>query len=68
MKKFEVGKRYNDGALTFEITGRTDKTIKFVEIQHAGRANEKKSTEKKAKILDWIEREVFIVRERTIEA
>ena len=25
MKKFEVGKRYQDGAMTVEITGRTEK-------------------------------------------
>lgn len=30
MKKFEVGKRYQDGAMTVEITGRTEKTIKTV--------------------------------------
>ena len=53
MRKFEVGKRYNDGAATFEIVARTEKTIKFVMIQHAGRSNERKMNEKIAKISDW---------------
>lgn len=68
MKKFEVGKRYTDGAMTFEITGRTEKTIKFMEIQHAGRFNERKSEEKNVKILNWPNREVFITGKHEIEA
>ncbi len=68
MRTFETGKRYEDGAMVFEITGRTEKTVKFVEIQHAGRINERKSNEKKAKIHNWTCREVFIVGDRTVEA
>lgn len=59
MRKFEVGKRYKDGAMTFEITGRTEKTIKFVTVQHPGRENERKSEEKRIKIIFWNDREVF---------
>ena len=68
MKKFEVGNRYYESGLTFEITGRTEKTIKFVEVQHAGRFNERKSEEKKRKIFNWDTREVFFAGARTVEA
>lgn len=68
MRKFEIGNRYFESGLTFEITGRTDKTVKYIIIQHAGRTNEKKSEEKKAKVLDWNTREVFIKGDYTIEA
>ena len=40
MRKFEVGKRYKDGVMTFEVVSRTTKTIKFVMIQHEGKSNE----------------------------
>ena len=68
MKKFEIGNRYYESGLTFEITGRTEKTIKFVKVQHAGRFNERKSEEKKTKIFNWDTREVFFVGDRTVEA
>lgn len=68
MRKFEVGKRYNDGAATFEITGRTAKTVKFVYIHHAGRFNEKKADEQKAKINKWEDREVFFTNCYQVEA
>ena len=68
MKTFEVGKRYNDGAMVFEITARTEKTIKFITIQHAGRFNERKSEEKKARINKWENREVFFYNYYQIEA
>lgn len=42
MKKFEINKKYYESGLTFLITGRTAKIIKYVELQHAGRFNEKK--------------------------
>lgn len=42
MRTFEIGKRYRDGAATFEIIGRTAKTVRFVMIQHAGHFNESK--------------------------
>ena len=29
MRTFEIGKRYRDGAATFEIIGRTAKTVRF---------------------------------------
>lgn len=62
MKKFEIGKRYlaeSGSPLTFEIISRTAKRIKFVEIQHAGRYNEKKGEEKTATIKNWDDTEVF---------
>ena len=68
MKTFEVGKRYNDGAATFEIVARTAKTIKFVMVQHAGRENERKSEEKKAKINIWNNKEIFVTNIYTVEA
>ena len=51
MKRFEIGQRIDKGGVVFEITGRTKKTVKFVEIQHAGRFNERRSEEKKEKDL-----------------
>ena len=68
MKKFEVGKRYNDGTATFEITARTAKTVKFVMIQHPGKSNERRCNEKKAKISKWDEKEVFMTNCYTVEA
>lgn len=68
MRKFEVGKRYNDGAAVFEIVARTAKTIKFVRVQHAGRSNERRYDEKKVKIQNWNDREVFITNDYTVEA
>lgn len=69
MRKFEIGKRYNDGSFTFEIVKRTAKTVTYVKVIHAGRFNEKKDNEeKRAKILDWDTREVFIVKDLLVEA
>jgi len=68
MERFEVGKRYVVGGIAYEITGRTEKTIKFVDAQHAGRFNERKSNQKKAKICDWSDREVFMVSCHIVEA
>ena len=68
MRTFEVGKRYNDGAMVFEITARTEKTIKFITIQHTGRFNERKSEEKKARINKWENREIFFYNCYQIEA
>lgn len=53
MKRFEVGKRYNDGAGCVEIVKRTEKTVTVVTIQHAERFNERKSEPKTAKINNW---------------
>ena len=66
MRTFEVGKRYEDSGIAFEVTARTEKTVKFVEIQHAGRFNERRSEEKRAKIRNWETREVFFAGQRAI--
>ena len=68
MRTFEIGKRYNDGVAVFEIVARTNKTVTFVRVQHSGRCNERKSETKKAKILNWDSREVFMVSDYTVEA
>lgn len=68
MKRFEIGQRIDKGGVVFEITGRTKKTVKFVEIQHAGRFNERRSGEKKKKIFEWPEREIFFVSPYEVEA
>lgn len=72
MKRFEIGQRIDKGGVVFEITGRTKKTVKFVEIQHAGRFNERRSEEKKKKkkkkIFEWPEREIFFVSPYEVEA
>lgn len=68
MRTFEIGKRYNEGAAVFEIVARTNKTVTFVRVQHSGRFNERKSETKKAKILNWDSREVFMVSDYTVEA
>lgn len=57
MKKFEIGKRYEDGAITFEVIARTAKTITVNVIQHAGKVNEKVTSEKKTRVFDWDDRE-----------
>ena len=41
MRKFEVGKRYYESGLAFEIVKRTTKTVTYKAIQHAGRINER---------------------------
>ena len=68
MKRFEIGQRIDKGGVVFEITGRTKKTVKFVEIQHAGRINEKRSEEKKKKIFEWPEKEIFYTGSYEVEA
>lgn len=68
MGKFEVGKRYYESGVTFEIIGRTAKTVAYRMIQHAGKFNERIMKEGKAKIYDWKTKEVFICGDRTIEA
>ena len=60
MRKFETGKRYGEHAVVFEIVKRTEKTITYAAIYHAGRFNEKKREEKKVKIHEWDGREVFL--------
>lgn len=68
MKKFEVGKRYEDGGLTFEIIARTEKTVKYVAIHHPGRNNERIVKKGQAKIHNWSDREVFYRGDYIIEA
>lgn len=68
MRKFEIGKRYGENAVVFEIIKRTAKTITFSAIQHPGRYNERRSEEKTVKIKDWGDREVFYAGNETVEA
>lgn len=68
MGKFEVGKRYVESGITYEIIKRTAKTVRFVEIQHPGRFNERIADVKTAKIRNWDSGEVIIVGHRTIVA
>ena len=61
--KFEVNKRYealSGSVLTFEIIKRTAKRVTYVEIDHTGRYNERKSEPKTATIKIWSKGEVFI--------
>ena len=53
MRKFEIGQRYKDGAMTIEVLERTAKTAQVAIIAHAGRINEKVREIKKVKINDW---------------
>lgn len=58
MKKFEVGKRYKEDGVTFEVLSRTAKTVKMALIQHAGRPNEKITSTKNTKINNWDTEEI----------
>ena len=49
MRTFEVGKRYGEHAVVFEIVKRTAKTITYAAIHHAGRYNESRKEEKRVK-------------------
>lgn len=68
MRKFEVGKRYYESGLTFEIVKRTAKTVTYKAIQHAGRINERVVKEATTKVKNWETREVIFCGDRTIEA
>lgn len=69
MIKFEVGKVYGTDANVYEVIKKTAKTITYQEIAHYGRFNEKRYESKRAKLLDWDTKEVFLVNGRhTIEA
>ena len=68
MRTFKVGKRYGEHAVVFEIVKRTAKTITYAEIHHAGRYNESRREEKRVKIQDWGDREVFFAGSETVEA
>lgn len=41
MKKFEIGKRYYESGVTYEIVKKTAKTVTYKAIQHAGKSNER---------------------------
>lgn len=68
MKNFEVGKRYCESGITFEIVKRTAKTVTYRALQHAGRSDERVLKKAVAKISKWEEKEVFFFGDRTIEA
>ena len=68
MRTFEVGKRYGESAVVFEITKRTAKTVTYAAIHHAGRYNESRREEKRVKVHDWGSREVFFAGSETVEA
>ena len=68
MRIFEVGKRYGEHAVVFEIVKRTAKTITYAAIHHSGRYNESRREEKKVKIQNWDGREVFFAGSETVEA
>ena len=68
MRKFEVGKRYYESGLTFEIVKRTSRTVTYKAIQHAGRINERVLKEATTKVRDWGTREIIYCGDRTIEA
>ena len=60
MKKFEVGKRYTEnGAVEFEVVKRTNEFVTVVQIQHAGRYNERRSDPKRVKVNIWNNEEVI---------
>ena len=59
MKKFEIGKRYTEGGVAFEVISRTAKTVKMALIQHAGRSNEKITDVKSKKVNNWETEEVI---------
>nr|WP_317362587.1 hypothetical protein [uncultured Blautia sp.] len=63
MTKFEIGKRYKDGAMTIEVLKRTVKTLKVAIIAHAGRTNEKVREIKKVKINNWDTEEVIFIHD-----
>lgn len=58
MKKFEVGNIYG-GTIKYEVTKRTKKFVTYVQIQHFGKFNEKRSEEKRARINEHNETEWF---------
>ena len=68
MRNFEIGKRYYESGITFEIVKRTAKTVTYNALQHAGRDNERILKTATAKIHNWKAREVFFCGDRTIEA
>lgn len=53
MRRFEVGKRYEDGGFTFEVVRRTAKFVTLKEIRHAGRFNETVKDIIRLKVYEW---------------
>lgn len=68
MKKFEVGKRYTDSGVTFEVISRTAKTVKMALIQHAGKSNEKITSIKNKEVNNWETEEVVFYNYYEIHA
>lgn len=68
MKAFEIGKRYYESGVTYEIIKKAAKTVTYKAIQHAGKSNERVLEQKTVKLQTWGRKEVFCVRSRTIEA
>lgn len=71
MTRFEVGKRYTETGWSgqiVEIVSRTEKTVKYVIVQHAGRYNEKKGEARTKKIKIWNDKEVFYDNEKTMDS
>lgn len=54
MIKFEIGKIYKDKSVAFEVVKRTAKTVTIVQLHHFGRWNEKRGTEEKKKVTNYL--------------
>lgn len=54
MIKFEVGKIYKNKSVAFEVVKRTAKTVTIVQLHHFGRWNEKRGTEEKKKVANYL--------------
>ena len=68
MRTFEVGKRYGESAVVFEITKELQKlshTQQYTTPEDTTKTAEKK---KRAKVHDWGSREVFFAGSETVEA
>lgn len=68
MRKFEIGKRYSEGGMTIEVVSRTEKTITFAVVLHAGCANEKVRETKKKRIQNFGKGEAIWMSPYEIEA
>lgn len=69
MTRFEVGKKYYEGGVTYEILKKTAKTITYKATDHTGRFNERVLEQKTVKLREWGYQEVFYVHNRyTVEA
>lgn len=68
MREFKAGNKYDVGGTTFEIMKRTKKFVLYIEIQHAGKFNERKSEEKRTKIYNHKDCEYFYSHPYEVEA